>query len=70
MADYILKKEDHYARIYTGSEYDINAKTIRELRSYLEQILDDLPDDDLEIDEIWCVKTRIRIIIKNDKISE
>ena len=62
---YPLKKEERFVHYYVGAEYDIDAKTIGELRAYLEQILDDISEEDhLEIEEIHCKGTKISYLLK------
>ena len=49
-----MEKKDHYISVFMGTDYEIaNCETVGELRSKLEEIIKDLPDDqELKIFEV------------------
>ena len=64
MTQFPLKKEDTTIEIFMGSEYDIHAETTDELKSYLQQIIEDLPKGE-KIAEIHCQGTKIYYLLEN-----
>ncbi len=63
-----VEKRDSYVQIFMGTTYKIgNPRTVRDLRSVLEEIVKDLPDDDLELEFVnlhegeldYCLKEGI-----------
>lgn len=63
---------DDYVNTFMGSEYKIegDVRTIGELRSMLEGILKDLPEDDsLELAELLCCDGKLSYLLKEGIIA-
>ncbi|NPE26632.1 hypothetical protein HNV12_01350 [Methanococcoides sp. SA1] len=60
-----LKSEDSYVKFFMGSTYDLGRpETIAELKSLLEQVVADLPEDgSLEISEFVLEKGKMYYIL-------
>ena len=51
----VLKKEEYFAKVFMGCSYELpdNVKTVGDFKSWLEKIIEDLPEDNnLEISDL------------------
>ena len=63
--EYKLRTEHLRIELLVGAVYDLDARTVGELKSYLRQMIGNLPDDNsLEIDEVWSEGSKIGYSLK------